>query len=752
MKAISVSKYFEVIHPEYVYLRLIPLKSSRNYNSDKVILAIASTYKNILQRVQRQQKKYFFNVSYKMSYYIYIEKNRVEFYFIIPKDCLTLIKDKVGDTWHGITLQVSPTLPVFDADSLRYYMSYRKEDALSVAADKRSNALLSSLMSTIDIMEAGDKIGIFYNFIPCEQQTWRAAYDHTMQKIKDGFPIEKQKANVFFALKLLLVALTKVTEFITDAMMEFSGEVKKKDVLAQYDIALSPETKKKRDSRIVKTQIIAFSQSADRNRQSNNAISLGEGYKSISGDNELLYKRLLKSADLTKTFYPGASVLKMTAAECSNFIALPGRELLNQYKCVENIDVLESEVPEELRQGVVRVGTNTYRGNKQIAYLSDSKYHKYLTLAVIGPTGSGKTTFFSNVVSDTVSAGQCTVLIDFCGNCELSEEVSAKFKGRTLTIDCSDFSTIQGLGYNEVNPHEDDVFLRYRNAKMMSTQLLTLIDCIAGESTEMSAKMDRYLECASLVTFISGGSINDVFRVLQDYKHRHKFIDLAPPEQSENLAEYLAALTELDDKDGTGTRFTLISGIIDRVNKLKQNTYMELMLKRDCSKNIDLVAELQKPQLICLKLPEIMFATSQETDIAATYWFTKFWLAMQIRKHQYPNSMNGVNIIVDELYQVPSCQDFIRSKLSQLRKFSARMFISCHYLGQIKIIRDELKAANSSYMLLAGCDKDNFNELKQELAPFEVEDLLSLKLWNSLCLLKCEQGYAKFVVKMPPVL
>jgi hypothetical protein len=113
-----------------------------------------------------------------------------------------------------------------------------------------------------------------------------------------------------------------------------------------------------------------------------------------------------------------------------------------------------------------------------------------------------------------------------------------------------------------------------------------------------------------------------------------------------------------------------------------------------------------------------------------------------------PNA-NPCNIIVDELYQVPSCQDFIRSKLSQMAKFGAKMIISCHYLGQIKIIRNELKSANSSYMLLAGSDKDNFNELREELSPYTVDDVLSLKRYHALCLMKYEQGYARFVAKLP---
>ena len=300
-----------------------------------------------------------------------------------------------------------------------------------------------------------------------------------------------------------------------------------------------------------------------------------------------------------------------------------------------------------------------------------------------------------------------------------------------------------------------DDFITYRNAKIQTSQLLTLIDSINTDDKNLSAKMNRYLESAALIVFINSGAIKDVFAILIDWQKRHKSIKDVPMNQLDNLDEYIQSLYELDEKDKngniTGTRFIAVAGIIDRINKLKQNPYIELMLKKDTKNNIDLVKEIQKPQLICLKMPEIMFTTESEKDIYCTYWITKIWLALQIRKWviEDRSKHTKVNVFVDELYQVPNTQDFIRKKLSQMAKFGCKMIISCHYLGQISIIRNELKSANSSYMLIAGCDKDNYKELKDELYPYEVEDVISLERYNSLNLLRYEKGYAKFITQLP---
>jgi len=172
-----------------------------------------------------------------------------------------------------------------------------------------------------------------------------------------------------------------------------------------------------------------------------------------------------------------------------------------------------------------------------------------------------------------------------------------------------------------------DVFIQYDNAKKQTTQLLTLINSVNSDEKTLAPRMERYLTASSLITFIQGGNIKDVFDVLVDHSVRGNFIHNAPSNQKENLSEYISALEELDEinKEGyvTGTKHSYITGILDRLQKLKSNTYMELMLKKGTKDNINLIDELQKTQLICLRMPESMFSTDEERDVYCTYWMTK---------------------------------------------------------------------------------------------------------------------------------
>jgi hypothetical protein len=267
--------------------------------------------------------------------------------------------------------------------------------------------------------------------------------------------------------------------------------------------------------------------------------------------------------------------------------------------------------------------------------------------------------------------------------------------------------------------------------------------------------MERYLEAAALVVFINTGSIRDVFHVLQNVGDRHKWLRKVPANQHELMEEYMGSLLELDkrDKDGVieGTRYNLIEGIIDRLSVLKRNTQMEMMLKQDIENNIDLVEEMQKNQVICIRMPESKFPTQGERDIASTYWISKIWMALQIRADKFRDKKDRlkINLIIDEIYQVDNCEKFMTTKLSQIAKFICKPIISCHYINQLKHMRRELRSANTSYMLIAGCDKDNHAELKSELHPFTAEDLANMKPYHAMNYVKCRDGYSRFITKLP---
>lgn len=775
-QSMTVNQYFQVVHPKYLILRITPDTSIRNYNSSNIAKAIQYMYRDITRRIHRMEKKFIYETPMKCSFLIDIKKDDVSFYFIVPEKYKSLIKEKITETWPKATVTIITDIIPFSESSIKYQLKYSNEDALSLSADKKCNEPLNSILNVLDILEEDDRVGIFYNFIPGVQRGWKIEYKNTINKLKNNEPIEREKFTAKYILKEGLILALNLLQDLLDSVGDFFGNENKKEKPTLSELAigsmmlddrkkLSRATINKKDSIILNTQILVVSDGKAPGRLNNNAISVCESFNSLSDDNSLVYKRLPKKSVFNAVDFKiqGVEENKCCIEECQNFLELPGRDLLQQYKIIKKIDVLETQLPKELIMGIKRIGKNEFKGSKQMAYFTLDKDYKNLATVYIGPTRSGKTTALCNYAQDSINNGECIVVLDSIENCGLSNDIKAYIpKDKILEIDLSNFNNLQGLGYNELDFDTDDVLEQYDNAKLKTNQLEFLINSINDDDSDLKARMGRYLDAAALTVFICNGPIKDVFKILQDHKLRKTYIDSIPHIQKENFEEYISALEELNEfskatKDNPveiiGTKSSFVQGILNRVNRLKKNTVLELMLKKDTNDNINLVEELQKGKAIFIKMPENKFGTPEERDIITTYWLTKIWLALQIRASKITNRYDRttVNIITDELNQLNAAQEFVGLKLDQCAKFGGKFVISTMYINQLKI-REKLRTANTSYIIISGSDKTNFNELKEELQQFQftLEDLFNLKRYNSLNLIKYEKGYCAFISQLPP--
>ena len=356
MKSLNIYEYLEFKHPTYSYLRIVPCNAVRNYNTDKIVSLVAGLYTSIFHRVDRINKKLFFQCEAKASYYIYIEKNKVEFYFIVPKTHYLLFKEKIIDAWSNkITIEEVDNIPSFSDDCSKSYQSYSKSDALALNCDKRSNVLLSGILNTLHMMVDDDKVGILYNFIPYRQQQWKSHFDRTIKALKDDFPVTKNK--FLFSISVVSYVLDKLMDI---ALSSFFGEKEKKKKPVQLE--LSDGTKKKREQLIVKTQILCMSESKDRSREINNLTAVNKAFECLDSDNRLIScnNRHVK-VNMLDTKIRGIPVNLMSVQEAQNLVSCPGRELLEEHKVIECTKVLETPVPEILRNEYMMIGLCKYK-------------------------------------------------------------------------------------------------------------------------------------------------------------------------------------------------------------------------------------------------------------------------------------------------------------------------------------------------------------------------------------------------------
>lgn len=63
------------------------------------------------------------------------------------------------------------------------------------------------------------------------------------------------------------------------------------------------------------------------------------------------------------------------------------------------------------------------------------------------------------------------------------------------------------------------------------------------------------------------------------------------------------------------------------------------------------------------------------------------------------------------VHQIPTCAKFLTDYLTEFRRHRLSFLFAIHYLKQFRELLDAVRNAGTSYMILAGCGKDNVNML-----------------------------------------
>ena len=759
-KSIKISNYFELVKPQYIFFKLTPHNSCRNNSSDKLAQLVNKLYIDFTKRIYIEEKKLFFRTDTKVSYYIYLEKHKAEFYFIVPVSYKRLFKEKISDTWRNIEIKEVQELPQFSKDCTKYGLRYKKEDALSLKIDKRDNDLLSSTLNIMEILESdtNDKIGIIYNFIPSSPtilNSFREYHREIMEKYKKHMPLDKDKKNIWYLVKVAINFLVNTIDGVLEVTQKDLKQTIQNNITIVQNRELSKATYKKENSTLCRSQIVVMSESDNKNNQEINGRATCESFAIIDEDNSLTYEEVKKDFNILDPEYP-TKKLETSTLECQNFLQMPGRELLKQFQDIDHLKVLENPVPKELREGFFRLGEVKVKDTNTKAYKSNDSQLSRLGMAYLGSMGAGKTTFMTNNAKDIIDEGYGLVNIDTINDCELSESIKAITpKDRLIEIDCSNLDQLQAFAYNEIEINDSmSDYEKVSNATLHTQQIAVLLDSINDDTSSLSPKMLKYLYAAGTVVFVVkyNASLKDVINCLTIPSKRKEFVDELSDSLKSILEDEIYTLKELDKEEKSGkisNNDNKVEGIIDRSIHLKTSSSTKLSFMKDSTENYNFTELLAQNKVVLIKIPESKFPSKMIRNIISTFYLSKIWLSKQIlaTKNQ-PKTF----LLFDEFYKCHNCQLLYQDIFVEARKFDLISIVALHYLNQLtQQCKEALKASGTSYLLLQGADVKAYQDLKSNLIQFgyEEEDLLNLERYQALALIKTTKNYVAFVTNLP---
>lgn len=304
-----------------------------------------------------------------------------------------------------------------------------------------------------------------------------------------------------------------------------------------------------------------------------------------------------------------------------------------------------------------------------------------------------------------------------------------------------------------------DWFDKQQLANKKTQLTIELVNSINETGEPLSPKMERFL-CATtdIIYLDENATFKNVIKCLQDYKYRESIINNVPEELKAELEEEIEALKELDEwskptkdtiPEKIGTRDSKIEGILDRITLLKRDFYLKKMFNKSPEKNIDFAKAMEEGKVILIRMPQSKFK-SYVKNVITTFITTKCWLACELRAELSDRSKRS-HIIIDEISQTKTAERYMENILTQTRKFGMKFVLAGQYLDQLdKKTIYSLKGAGTSFMLLKGAIKEDYEYFKEELdGTYEYEDLKDMEEHSSLNIIQYSKGYSSFITKLP---
>lgn len=753
-ESIKLSKYIEIQKAEYTHIQVIPSKSCRNTNTDKILVLANTMYKKLDRLIRIENKKLIITSKLKLSYYIHITKRCTEFYFIVPTVFYSQVKTKLSETWKNVEIKKVNALPININDCTKYQLSYKLNDVLSLNVDKRSNSLLNANLSVLEILQDDEAVGIFYNFIPMsqkEQNYFKISSQEALNNFRKGINLKKSKNIV----DLGVISLKFLVDFINGLLNAFLSAPKNShNIINPVEKTTSSSTQRKAKSDIIKTQAIICAKSDEKEREKQLCTTTFNTFTSLNGDNELEMEEVKKNIDIykddIKVKYNYTSTL-----ESGKFVNVAGKDIIEQHKNIKHNKLLELRAPKCLEDGEVRIGEVKHKDDKQMTYYSTDEQMKRLGRVLLGPMGAGKDYYMTNMAKDIIKVGRGLIVLDYIDKCQLADNIKAITPiDRLIEINCANPKQLQSFAYDEYKYSDSDREVDKIDICMQKAQQYNmLLDTINDVNSTLTPRMLRYLNAAATIVFRVNqySSFKDIIDVLKNPTKRDNIISLLPASAKELLQDEIDDLEELSKRDKKGNienADSKIDGILDRISKLKSSSiYTKLSYISESTNNVDFIKAINEGKVILIKIPAKRFSKTMRS-LLATFFLQKVWIA----KEQGATETQ-TELFINEIHQSYHCQLLMEDILVECRKFNLTPTLSLHYLDQCtKNLQKSILASGASFLLIQGTDIKVYNELKRyfDKDGYTETDLAELERYHALCLIKNEYtGYSSFVCKLP---
>jgi hypothetical protein len=640
------------------------------------------------------------------------------FYAAVPNEFTTLFEKQTLSLFPHAVLTVQPhdyNIFVNDGVSLVTEVGLKKHPIypLKMADEFTADpfAVLLNAFSKIEREGGGAAFQLIARF---PRNSYQRTYESVIKEVDKG--VKPKEA----------IARSTIVGGLAGAMKDIVFQKKESDPeqeKTESDKKANEQFRKKIQTEIVETNIrlVVSAKEARRSEQIMREVeSTFNQFTSVDGNGfAMTHLRGSSAKKAMKAFsfreFNNSAILPLSVRELATLMHFPsdGLHSTSQFK---QSHAKTAPAPTEMPAEGSILGVNRHRGTEKTIYMTEKDRMRHFY--VIGQTGTGKSKFLTNLISQDIQSGAGVCFIDPHGTDieEVLGNVPPHREQDVIYFDPSRTDRVVGLNMLEydINKPEQKTFV--------VNELFSIFQKLYGANPEsMGPMFEQYFRNSTMLVMEdpeSGNTLMDISRVMADARFRRLKLERATNPVVIQFWREIATKA-----GGESSLENIVPYITSKIDPLTANDYIRPIIgQQQSSFNFRKLMDERKILLVNLSKGRI---GELNANLIGMIFVGKILMAALSRVDDPTQSFAPFYLHIDEFQNISTPS--IASILSEARKYKLGLSVAHQFIAQLDPVIKDAVFGNVGSMAVFRVGNEDAQALENQFHPvFSVHDIMNI--------------------------
>lgn len=590
---------------------------------------------------------------------------------------------------------------------------------LHTAADFTTDPLEVILNAFSKIERAGGGAAIQF-VVRYPSKDYRKQYDSVVRAVEKG--VKPKEA----------IARSTVTGDLVASVSEMLFATKKKEGDVPVPPVVDSEAlelfKKKLSGQLLEVNIRLVVSVADLPRAQQILAELESSFHQFNttNSNEVVFREQrgihLRHAQQAFSFrqFSAKTAIPLSTGELATLVHFPADGVVSASQFKQSHSQTAPAPTNMPAEGTI-LGLNKHRGVEKPIFVTEKDRMRHFY--VIGQTGTGKSVFLKNLITQDIQAGHGVCMIDPHGN-DVGDVLAAVPPEREQDIIYFDPSQLdQVIGLNML---EYDVS-RPEQKTFVVNELFSIFQKLYGANPEsMGPMFEQYFRNAAMLVMedpASGSTLMDIGRVMADARFRRQKLEKATNPVVVQFWREIATKA-----GGEASLENIVPYIVSKIDPLTANDYIRPIIGQQQS-SFDFRQIMDERKILLVNLSKGRLGEIN-ANLIGMIIVGKILMAALSRVDDPTMSFPPFYLHIDEFQNVST--NSIAAILSEARKYKLGLAVAHQFIAQLDPVIKDAVFGNVGSLATFRVGPEDAQFLEQQFSPaFTAADLMNIPNYNA---------------------